>query len=286
MIKQKAKTCAVLLFIALALLSCGKRERTINDSPIVASSGKEKLHLSDLNLFIMDNPGLEISKTQIANYIQRWSEKELVYQAAVAEEFDKHPDIQKKIHELKKDFIVAAYLHEKIDIGISIPDREKESYYNEKSSEFIREYDFYNVQIILVASSAEAYQVRSSLLNGEDFETLARAHSLDTSRENGGKLGWIMPNALPDPVSTRLASLSMNTVSTPIRTSLGYYLVLVIDSRKKGEIQTFEEVKSIIEWRMKAKSREDSYNNFLKQLQEHHKVYVYWNYLDSLNIVR
>ncbi|MBN1479846.1 hypothetical protein EH223_18225 [candidate division KSB1 bacterium] len=286
MMSQKKIANAALLCIALGLVSCGERGGNNNDSPVVVSSGKEKLHVSDLNVFIMDNPGLEISKTQIANYIERWSEKELIYQAAVTDEFDKHPDIQKKVNELKKDFIVAAYLHEKIDSQISVSNKEMEAYYKEKSSEFIREHDFYNVQLLLVESSAEAYRVRRSLLNGEDFETLAREQSLDASKENGGKLGWVMPNALPDPVATRLASLSINTVSTPIRTSLGYYLVLVLGVRKKGEEQTFEEVKDLIEWRIRAKTREDTYKNLLKQLQEHYRVEINWNYLDSLNLER
>jgi peptidyl-prolyl cis-trans isomerase C len=258
----------------------------MSDSPVVASSGNATLHLDEINQFILDNPGLEISKIQLSNYIQRWSEKELIYQTAILEEFDKHPDIQKKIEELKKDFVVAAYLHEKIDSKLQVSDDEIRSYFNENSSEFIRENDFYNLQLMLVKSSTEAYQIQQKLLDGEDFETLAKQNSMDASKDKGGKMGWIPRADLPHEVSRVLSSLPLNTVSTPIRTPLGYYLIQVQGVREKGQTQTLEEVKDIIEWRILAKNREDGYKDLVNQLKGQQEMNINWNYLDSLNLER
>lgn len=276
----------LLLAGFLALVSCNDRNVQIDDSPIVASSGNARLHLSELRSFITDNPSLELSKIQLQNYVQRWSEKELIYQQALVEGFDQSSYIQKKIYELSKDFIVAIYLQEKIDNNLSVSEREILSYYNEKAAEFIREHDYYNIHLILVASASEAYEIREKLAAGENFEMIAKENSLDVSKENGGNMGWIMPSALPDQVARRLASLPLDAASTPISTSLGYYLVLVHGVRKKGEVQELEEVRDVLEWRLKARNREDSYRELLSQLQGKDQIDIKWNYLDSLNIER
>jgi parvulin-like peptidyl-prolyl isomerase len=284
---NKTKWLSLITLGAMTILfMCSGRNTDMDDSPVVATSGKATLHLNDLNSFVLDNPGFEISTVQISNYIQRWSEKELIYQKALEEKFDEHPDIQKKVHDLAKDFIVAAYLHDNIDSKLSVTDDEIRSYYDEKADEFIRQQDYYNLELLLVESSREAYQVRQRLLSGEDFQTLAKELSLDESRSKGGKLGWITLDILPEEVARRVPSLALNTVSTPIRTSLGYYLVLVLEERKKGEVQTLEEVRDIIEWRIRAKSRQDMYQELLATLREQHDVQINWSYLDSLSLER
>ena len=77
--------CFAFGFGLLIFASCGDRNHEANESPIVASSGNAKLHLNEVSSFITDNPGLELSKIQVRNYIQRWSEKELIYQQALTE---------------------------------------------------------------------------------------------------------------------------------------------------------------------------------------------------------
>lgn len=270
--------------VALMLVSCGDRFDDVNESPIVAEAAGATLHLNELNLFIMDNPGLDISKVQVSNYIQRWSEKELVYRQAVSENFQKHPDIQKKIDDLVKDFVVAAYLHDQIDSKVKVSDSDIRNYYNDKAAEeFIRQQDFYDVSVILVSTYSEAIQVRQRLQDGEEFETLAKENSLDASKDAGGKLGWILLDEFPQEVARKIRSQSVDVVSTPVKTSLGYFLVLVHGVRKAGETQTLEEVRDLVEWRIRAKRRDDDYKELIKQLKEREDVTINWNYLDSLN---
>lgn len=281
---NNVRTVFVLFSAILFFVSCGDRFEEVNESPVVATSGNATLHLNELNLFIMDNPGLEISKVQLSNYIQRWSEKELVYHQAVSEDFHKHPDIQKKIDYLVKDFVVAAYLHEQVDSKVQISDSEIRAYYNNRAAEeFERKQDFYNVNVLLAASYTEANQLRERLQGDEDFETLAKENSLDASKDVGGKLGWVTENELPREVARKVRSQNVNVVSTPVKTSLGYYLVLVNEVRKNGDVQTLEEVRELIEWRIRAKRRDDDYKELIKQLKEHQDVTINWNYLDSLN---
>ncbi len=281
---NRAKLIIVYIITIGMFVSCGSRFEEVNESPVVAQAGDATLHLNELNLFIMDNPGLEISKVQLANYVQRWSEKELVYHKAISQDFDKHPDIQKKINEVVKDFVVAAYLHEEVDSKVKVSDSEIRAYYNDRAEEeFVRDQDYFNINMILVASYAEANQVRQRLQDGEDFETLAKENSLDASKDNGGKLGWVTENHLPREVARKVRTQDVNVVSTPVNTSLGYYLVLVNDVRKKDDVQTLEEVRDLIEWRIRAKSREDDYKKLINQLKEQQDVVINWNYLDSLN---
>ncbi|MBN1560078.1 peptidyl-prolyl cis-trans isomerase [candidate division KSB1 bacterium] len=284
---SKVRVHGILFFaVILTIVSCSNRDGAMEDSPVVASSGNATLHLDEIRAILNSNPGLQLSKIQLQNYVQRWSEKELIYQQALVEQFDKNPAVQKKIYELNKDFIVAAYLQEKIDSNLSVSESEILLYYNENAEEFVRDKDFYNIQLMLLKSATEAYEIRGKIAAGEDFATLAKESSIDASKESSGNMGWITPDRLPEQIARRLAGLSLNTVSTPIYTSLGYYLVLVRDIREKGKVQELEEVRDIIEWRVKARNREDSYKELLSQLNEEAKIDIKWNYLDSLKLER
>jgi len=276
-----------ILFVALLGLGlfffCQRSEK--KQSPVVASTGNKNLYLSDLQEFLPDSAGVAISKVQIQTYIQRWANREVIYQQAVAERFDKRPDIQRKIKALEKEYVVATYVDEKVTSQIKVSQDEINRFYEDNLNEFIREKDYYNVMVMLLENSTLANQVRRDLINGEDFETLARQQSLDVYKDRGGNLGWVTIDELPEDIASRITRQQTNTVSRPIRTPVGYYLVKLNGVRNKGETQILEEVQDIIVWRIKATKREAIYQELINQLIEKAGLSINWSFLDSLKLV-
>jgi len=77
---------------------------------------------------------------------------------------------------------------------------------------------------------ALALDIRQRLVNGEDFATLAKEYSSDTSSAaNGGDLGWFGRGKMVKPFEDAAFSLTVNEISQPIRSDFGYHIIQVLE---------------------------------------------------------
>jgi len=90
-----------------------------------------------------------------------------------------------------------------------------------------------------LAAYQAALDVRKRLLNGEDFEKLARQYSKDaTVAANGGNLGYLTVFQIVYPVETAAYTTPTGGVSMPVRSRSGYHLVKVLDRRSnRGKVK-------------------------------------------------
>ena len=88
---------------------------------------------------------------------------------------------------------------------------------------------------------------------GEDFAEIAAVHSADTgSSVDGGNLGWIdRDTPFVQEFLDAAFGLEVGEVSDPVRTSFGYHLIQVTDSRVKEE-RPFDEVRDSLKARLEA----------------------------------
>lgn len=268
-------------FIFLFLVSCNFKQ---SKSPAVARVGKSTLTLEELKQDIPLNASLELSAVQIQRYVQRWVETELVYQQALKEGVAKRPEVKEHIRALAKDYIVSIFVDQYTNQNLKITDKEIQSYYDKSTDEFIRPQDQYHIRLILVESYRKSRAVRNELMGGTNFAELAREHSIDESKDNGGDLGWVTLDRLPDDLATRIPRLALDSPSVPIRTSVGYYIVEPLGMRKKGETQTLDEVRDVIKMRLQIIKKEQNYRRLVNRLSENTEFSTNWNVLKQLNI--
>ena len=98
------------------------------------------------------------------------------------------------------------------------------------------------VRHIMIRSGAErtpedaaqfAAELRARILGGEDFETLARAHSDDAEGSvEGGRLGWVSPGELPQTLANAVRDLPLTQLSEPLRTGTSFHLLEVLGRRE------------------------------------------------------
>ncbi len=75
-------------------------------------------------------------------------------------------------------------------------------------------------------------QLYQRIKGGEDFATLARAHSDDKgSAIKGGDLGWVSPGDLVPKFEEVMDALPINGLSEPFRTQFGWHIVQVLERR-------------------------------------------------------
>ncbi|MBI3736379.1 peptidylprolyl isomerase [Candidatus Sumerlaeota bacterium] len=69
------------------------------------------------------------------------------------------------------------------------------------------------------------------------FAELARKLSDDAAtRERGGMLGWVDPKSLQEPLRKRVAEMSVNDISEPVATDLGFHVLFLMDRHSPHEL--------------------------------------------------
>ena len=91
------------------------------------------------------------------------------------------------------------------------------------------------------AVQQKARGIRAQILNGDDFATIAKSVSEDnSSRADGGDLGWVSPGVTVPEFEQAIANLPLNELSEPIKSRFGWHLVEVLERRSHD---TTDEVK-------------------------------------------
>jgi peptidyl-prolyl cis-trans isomerase SurA len=80
--------------------------------------------------------------------------------------------------------------------------------------------------------------LRSRILNGADFNQLARASSDDPgSAVKGGSLGWLSPGDTIPPFEKTMDGLAVGEISTPFETQFGWHIIQVLARRDRDSTE-------------------------------------------------
>ena len=88
-----------------------------------------------------------------------------------------------------------------------------------------------------LAAKQELSELRARILQGEDFGELAAEYSDDTSKENGGELGWADPGTFVPQFESTMQTLEIGEVSEPFLSQFGWHIVQVMDRRENDAAQ-------------------------------------------------
>ena len=105
----------------------------------------------------------------------------------------------------------------------------------------------YKVSQIILPTESEAAGIISRLQKGESFSKMAKEYSIDgSSKEQGGAIGWILPQQILRPISDVMVNLNKGAVNnSPIQIQGGWVIVKVEDKRTM-KVPTFDESKNQI----------------------------------------
>ncbi len=90
----------------------------------------------------------------------------------------------------------------------------------------------YRARHILVATEGFAQNLITQLKGGAKFETLAKRESIDSSKENGGDLGWFTPDRMVPPFTQAVTALGKGEITQqPVQTQFGWHVIQLEDTR-------------------------------------------------------
>ncbi|HEV2261093.1 MAG TPA: peptidylprolyl isomerase [Candidatus Rubrimentiphilum sp.] len=127
---------------------------------------------------------------------------------------------------------------------------------------------------ILVADSATAQKVEADLKAGKDFAAEAKQYSIDPgSKGIGGELGWFPRGRMVAPFEQYAFSGPIGKVSPPIKSPLGYHII-VVEGRKPAVKATLANSRARITQMLHQQQETPLIQQFLQGLQQSAKIDV------------
>ena len=91
----------------------------------------------------------------------------------------------------------------------------------------------YHVRHILVATQPFAQKLIEQLDKGAKFNELAQRESMDSSKDQGGDLGWVTLQNMAPPFAQAVTSLKAGEYThTPVQTQFGWHVIRVEETRQ------------------------------------------------------
>jgi peptidyl-prolyl cis-trans isomerase SurA len=113
-------------------------------------------------------------------------------------------------------------------------------------------------------------ELRDRIVNGAEFDRLAKVHSDDGSASKGGDLGWLNPGETVPEFERAMNSLKPGEISEPVRSPFGWHLIQVLDRREKDmtqERKRMEARRAIME-----RKSDEAFDDWVRQMRD--RAYV------------
>ena len=230
--------------------------------------------------------GISVQAADVDAYIERIRKRNNVTLNELAAALKRDgQDMERYREQVRNQLERGELIERNVRRKVHVTNRDAERYYDANPHRYVTDLKVHIRHIMLeVEEDAPSDRVeavlqrlrglRQEALDGADFAALARAHSQGAGAGDGGDIGWIDPDSLPDSLARVAAVTEKGSISEPVRTSLGYHVVKVED-RQGGERQPFAAVSEEIRNELYNKALEERFAKWLKtDLRKKHRVEV------------
>ncbi len=222
-----------LIFISLVALISAFSAFAQKSNDILITVGNETVTRSEFERFYLKNNQMvsELDKKSLDEYLDLFIIYKLKVAEAKANGIDKTSEFQNELDSYRKQLIQP----------FMVDTDTEEALINEAYDRLKYEINASHILLLIpkdatpedtLALYNKTLQIRERIINGEPFETVARATSDDPSvSKNGGTLGYFTAFQMVYPFEKAAYNLKTNEVSMPIRTSYGYHIIKLNDKR-------------------------------------------------------
>ena len=208
--------------------------------------------------------------------LQQLIGKELIYgnakQTGILTSKEYKTEYKKLEKRMKKELAIQVWQKKQLD-SIKISDKTLKDYYLLNKLEF-KEKEKVHARHILVKTEDEAKKIISELksLSGEKlkakFIELAKNKSTGPSGPKGGDLGYFSKGQMVPEFNAKVFSMQKGQVTlSPVKTQYGFH-VIYLEDKKKETLRKFNDVKTLIEQRLKVEKFKEVMKDKMDTLQK------------------
>ena len=226
----------ILALLALVLVATTTQKK---EDQVLMEVGKEEVTVSEFtNVFKKNNNLQEATNQELEDYVDLFVKFKMKVLDAERMQLDTLSSFKNELAGYRKQ-LARPYLTDKQAEQNLIEEAYNRMTQEVRASHLLLLVDEKALPKDTLAVYQKINSLRNKILNGEDFETVAKTHSEDPSvKANGGDLGYFSAFRMVYPFETAAFNTPLGEVSKPFRTRFGYHIVKVTDKRKsRGEVK-------------------------------------------------
>jgi len=231
--------------IAVLMAACGKGQQAQTPTPApaektdaatVATVNGTQISRATFDIYVkslLQQSGKtpnDLTPEQKGQILDELIGMQLISAEAVKDGADKDPDVTARLDLLRMRVLTDAQsqkylkdkeptdaeLHAQYDTAIAALDKTE-----------------YKGRHILVATKEKAQELIKKIKGGAKFEDVAKAESTDSSKTNGGDLGWFTPSRMAKPFGDAVRAMKKGEMTQePVQTQFGWHIIKIDDIRE------------------------------------------------------
>jgi hypothetical protein len=288
------KTSGVILLLCAfsCLMACDKifppkgnptetsEELKIN-GPLLARVNSWAIGLDDFKNYLKSlEPLAKTQKIDINNadfkieFLNDLVNNQILAQVAIEKGYDKSDDVLRALRDTR-DTLLAAKVRDEIDKNINVSYAETKAYYDKNKASFTKPQEV-KVKEIVVGDESTAKDVLVKLLQGENFEALARQYSIADTKDKGGDRGWLVPTIdearNPTKFWKTVANMGKDDVPKLYKGEDGRFHIIKVDDIRGGQEMSLSEVEKDLERGLKISKMKQEESKIIEEFRRKARV--------------
>jgi peptidyl-prolyl cis-trans isomerase C len=236
---------SIVTAIALVMTACGKGQQAAAPAPAdkpaaaaaaasVATIGGTPITRVEYDIYLKSllqgRPATELTAEQRGQVLDEMISSELLAAQAVKDGADKDADVVARLNVLRMRVLADAESQKYLK-GQEPTDAELHAEYDTALAAMDK--TEYHAQHILVPTKELADQAIKKIKGGAKFEDVAKSMSTDSSKANGGDLGWFTLTRMAKPFAEAVKGLKKGEMTqVPVQTQFGFHVIKLEDTRE------------------------------------------------------
>jgi len=233
---------SIVTAIAVLMASCGKGQQPAPTTAAPAKASSPPVATVDgtpisrdqyeffLKTLLQGRPTADLTTEQRGQVLDEMINLEVLAAQATKEGLEKDPDVATRL-EVVNMRVLADSQSTKFLKGKEPTDEELQAEYATAIAAMDK--TEYHAEHILVPTKEQADAAIKKIKAGAKFEDVAKADSTDSSKANGGDLGWFTLARMAKPFADAVKALKKGEMtSVPVQTQFGWHVIKLIDTRE------------------------------------------------------
>ncbi len=222
-----------------------------------------------------------ISEMQVRMFARQWVNSELLYQEAKRQGLDHSEAVLDNLENAKRQLAINALLDKEVfnDAPQSISKEEIRAYFKNHLEEFALQDDIVQISLAVFSEREPAAAFREAALQGGGWNAaIAEAQNVKNGQSSiitkTDSAFYTQSTLFPAKLWKVSSALGAGEVSFPVKTSEGYFVILLLGSYQRGSTPPLEYVEDAIRGRLLMQHRQERFTEYLETMRKKHTVQI------------